>query len=729
MPAKKVHFFKTSAISMAILLTFNVGAQDTDYSIEKIEVTASKRVESMQDVPVAISALNENMLEVTGVDTVTDVIPMVPGLTGQTYGLTTNTWAIRGISTNDWTAGSEPSVGVYFDEAYIGRNALATGAFFDIGRIEVIKGPQGTLFGRNASAGAISIISNKPEDETVFSAGLMLGNEGQQKYNLMANLAISDEFSVRGAYYGTRLEGVWTDVEQNEEGYTDADNIRLMAQWRPSDDFEALLTLNYSDAEGNMGGAYNVATSTVAPGEEFPDKIARSQLERESVESNGTNLNMTWYLSDNITLTSITDLRSYDSSYSQDIDATANDELIDSIVHIIQGGDGSGITGGMTLEYQTAYSNQESIAQEFRVNGTGDNYDWFVGASYFNENIDEQLQVNLHETALGWGQIAQDVTTTKGETESVGIYGDLKWLVNDNLTLTSGIRWSQDKKDWCTQSNIELGFQGDNIGTAGNILCDEAKWSEVTPRLVLDYRLNGDTIVYTSVSKGYKGGGFNSTAVDSDGDFVGDSVVAFDPEINTAYELGIKSTLLDDRMRINAATYFSDYQDLQVQSESIAGIFIANAASAETKGVELELTYMATPDLTLTANYAFLDAEFTEGELTGNLLTYAPESSYSVSVNYITEFSMGMLNWFAMYNWQDDFYFDTANSLMEESYGLLSGKVTFTPTSESWDFSISADNITDEAYANYRQDLGLGIGVSVNRGMPRLIRAEVNYYF
>jgi len=715
--SKKIIARDIAAISAAVLLA-PVSYAQSDFVLEEVVVTAQKRTESVQDVPIAISAVSEAVLIKTGVNNVTALIPMVPGLTGSSEGVATNTWAIRGISTNDWSTGSEPSVGVFFDDAYIGRNSLATGAFFDISSVEVVKGPQGTLFGRNSSVGAISITSNKPGDETSFLLGLKAGNEGQEEYDLMANLAISDQFALRAAYYGSRLEGIWDDVVQGEEGYTDTDSFRVMARWNPTETLEALLTYSYSELDSNMNGIYNPALSIVEPGEEFPDKIARSQKNREENETDGINLRLTWHLNDSLTLTSITDARSYDYNYAQDLDGTADDAAIDAAL--------GGVTGGVSLEFQTNPNEQDSISQEFRLNGSTDNLDWFVGASYFNEDVDEGTYLKLHDTEFGIGLLAEDVIKTEGETESLGIYGDVTWSVNESWSVTGGVRWSQDEKDWCTQSWAGLGLSG---GTTPGQLCDDDKWSETTPRLVVDYTFNEDVMLFASVSRGYKGGGFNPGAIDTTGDFMGDTVASFDPETNTAYELGLKSTLLDGRMRLNGSVYYNDYEDLQVATANISGIVIENAAAAETKGLELEVNYMPLPGLTLTANYAYLDAEFTEGELDGNDLAYAPENTYSVSADYELDVSVGTVGLFGMYNWQDDFYFDGANILSEDNYGLLSARLTFTPVSENWDLSLAGDNLTDEDYAALRIDLGLETGVDINRGMPRLVRVEFNLYF
>jgi len=690
---------------------------DSDFAIEEVLVTAQKRSESIQDVPVAISSFSAEMAANVGADNIVEIIPMIPGLTGTTAGLATNTWAIRGISSNDFTAGGEASVGVFIDDAYIGRNVLATGAFFDIDRVEVVKGPQGTLFGRNAAAGAINIVTKKPQDENSLRLGVGMGNEGQQDYSVIGNLAVNDDFALRMSYHGTRFEGLWEEMTFGEEAFSDQDALRVSALWSPSDSFTAQLTLNYGDAEGNMNGAYNPLFQTVEPGVEFPDQIARSTRDLETSETDGASLRLSWDVNENLTLTSITDARSYDYSYKSDVDATSDDAFIDAAFAVG--------TGGSTIEFNQPDVGQSSFAQEFRLNGSTDSINWFVGLSYFSEDVDERTQLNLIDTALGLGLLAMDDTATKGKTKAVGVYGDMTWAVNDALSVTAGIRWSEDKKDWCTTSAAGIGLVA--VSTDGQV-CGDAKWSEVTPRFVVDYALTEDMMAYASYSKGYKGGGFNSAAGDFvGGDFIGDAVVGFEPETIDAYELGLKSTALDGGLQFNAAAYLNDYQNLQVQTATLAGILVTNAAEAETQGLELEVNYMPAAGLTLMGNYSSLDTEFTKGDNAGNVLAYAPENTFSVGASYVTELSSGTLDWFTMYSWQDEFFFDATNMLVEDSRGLLGAKVTYRPASEGWDLALGGENLTDEDYAVARTDIGLG--ESINRGMPRLWKVEFNAYF
>ncbi|MEM9153382.1 MAG: TonB-dependent receptor plug domain-containing protein, partial [Cyanobacteria bacterium P01_F01_bin.3] len=337
-----MRLFQPKLIAIAVVAAvapFQVAAQ-----LEEVLVTAQKREQNLQDVPIAISSVSEALINQTDATDVTALIPIVPGLTGSQYGIATNTWAIRGISSNDWTIGSEPAVGVFFNDAYIGRNYFATSAFHDVLRVEVVKGPQGTLFGRNSAAGAISIVPNKPSDENELNLGAQAGDEGQRRYDVVGNWAAADSLSFRLSYQGTRFEGLWEDVVNDDETFRDSDAVRFMSRWSPSDNFEALLTLYYSKAESNYNSPYSIDLNVAESGEEYPDKFGLSLTDtpnNDEVESEGIGLNLSWDISDSLLLTSITDLRTADSTYREDVDGSGDDAAIDAAF--------GGITGGVTL--------------------------------------------------------------------------------------------------------------------------------------------------------------------------------------------------------------------------------------------------------------------------------------------------------------------------------------------------------------------------------------------
>ena len=703
---------------IAVAVSSSVAPISAFAQLEEVLVTAQKREQSIQDVPIAISAVSQQIIEQAGINTISQAIPLVPGVTGSDYGLSTNTWAIRGISSNDWTVGSEPAVGVFFDDAYAGRNIFATSVFFDIERIEVVKGPQGTLFGRNSAAGAISVVSNKPKEDNKLDLGFTYGDEGQEKYELVGNLAISDTFAVRLAYQHDEWEGMWKEVNSGNDAYQESDAVRLTARWNVTDSFEALLRGNYSEADTNYSGTPNVSLSTVEPGEEFPEKYALNRPVYENNEDYGFGLRLTWDVNDTLTFTSITDSRHGENSFIDDIDGTDNDAGVDAILGPVTGG--ITIHGDLDVEADTLY-------QEFRLSGGSEYLTWFTGVIYFSEEVDMPLfQVDIIDTAFGLGTLARSLIENDGDYESYGIYGDVTWNATDSFALIGGLRWSYDDKDWCTNT-LEDTF-GDSGGPTDGQLCTSEDWDEVTARLVGQYSISDDVMLFASVAEGYKGGGFNNSAADTNGDFMGDTIVPFDTEDSIAYEIGIKSMLMDRKLKLNASAFYTEFDDLQIQTTSLElGTQILNGGDAETSGLEAEINYAVVDGLVLMANNAYLDTEFTSGPHDGNDLAYAPESTASIGASLEHEFLQGTLNWFAVYNYTDDFYHEAENLNQEDSYGLLNARVGYTPASGKWEIAIAGDNLTDEEYGSYRVDFDLG--QQIHWGYRRMLRAELKVRF
>jgi iron complex outermembrane receptor protein len=387
------NFYSNAALLRVVpfvLAGSGISSQAIAQALEEVLVTAQKRTESVQDVPIAISSINEEMLTETGIDNIAQALPLLPGVTGATLGISTNAWAIRGISSNDWTIGSEPSVAIYVDDAYVGRNLLATTAFFDVASVDALKGPQGTLFGRNASAGAITLRTNRPEFETSLNLGIGYGNEGQRQYDAVGNVALSDTVAVRAAYRGTRYEGLWTDVANQADMFRDEDAFRASILWDASDDLQAIFTVNYGEQATNNNSAYNPQLSTVAPGDPFPDRIALDLAELESNETTGANLRVEWALSDSLTFTSITDAREAEYGYAQDLDGANNGAAIDAIL--------GGVTGSVTLDFVQDSVDMKTFGQEFRLAFTSSQLNWFAGVNYYEEELEEDQNFILRNT-------------------------------------------------------------------------------------------------------------------------------------------------------------------------------------------------------------------------------------------------------------------------------------------------------------------------------------------
>jgi iron complex outermembrane receptor protein len=426
-------------------------------------------------------------------------------------------------------------------------------------------------------------------------------------------------------------------------------------------------------------------------------------------------------LSDSLTLVSITDSRSGENDYFEDVDGTADDITIDEAVFGVPGG----AVGGLNIPVGLG-GDADSFYQEFRLSGGSEAIDWFAGASYYSEDLDNsRWEVDYVATALGFPVGSQRISS-KAENESMGIYGDITWQASDQLALTAGARWSSDDKDWCTNT-LQDDF-GEAGGPTPGELCETKEWDELTSRFIAQYNVSDDTMMFASVSQGYKGGGFNTSVADLDGDFIAETIIDFDPETSIAYELGFKSTMMEGRMQLNGSFYVIDYEALQFATLTLeTGLQIANAGDVDSRGFEIELNYAPNDSVLLMANYANSEAEVGSGALNGQTLAYAPQATYSLGAMVDQPFASGTLNWFAMYNYTGDYFHDMDNFLEEDGYGVMNAKVTYIPSSEAWDFAIAVDNLTDQDYATLRGDFGWG--PMLHWGYKRMIRAELNMHF
>ena len=370
--------------------------------------------------------------------------------------------------------------------------------------------------------------------------------------------------------------------------------------------------------------------------------------------------------------------------------------------------------------------------------------------SWFNEEVGQSsslawpIELDL-DALLGPGSGGVVVVNTEsdpsaytitGDYTSTGVYGDVAWSATDRLTLTAGVRWSEDKKDFCSM-NVDptlLGFQFLGPDTGGEFICDSATWSEVTPRVVVDYTIGDGIMLFGSYAKGYKGGGFNTAVAGSGpmGDQAPFSVVPFDPETSDAYELGVKATMLDGQMQLNAAYFNTDYKDLQLLVLDLS-VSVINVDGVDVQGGEIEFQYSpaAAEGLDFTAYYTYTDSKIRApgSSIDGSVTSDTPETTWGISANYIHDVGgAGTLDWFVGYNWQDKQLFDITGARFEQSdYGLLDAGVRFTHASQRWSMFLSGQNLTDEKYNVYGYD-PLGLGTTLNRGYPLMAMFGFDLY-
>ena len=709
-----------------------VTANAQDLVIEEITVTATKRAESTQDIPLAINAFTGAQLEEAGVKDIRDIAAQTPSLSVKSRGETEASVFIRGIGSQAPGIGADPAVGIYIDGLYAARGTNATAAFFDVERVEVVKGPQGTLFGRNASAGAISIITRKPEiGESYGSALAGFGDEGQQKYEFIYNASISDKAALRFGVKHDERDGLYQNSTNGEQlNGRDHTNARVSFFYDNQENFTSHFSAELVDMENTA--------AFVSAGDAFADTVALNDAPaKQTLESQRYNWTNVWEFNDNLSLTSIT------GYYTHDVNVTPVDaDLIDFFVASFQ-------------EPQDA----NFFSQEFRLNGSSDNVDWFVGASYVKEelsfvndlNYDEFVVADifgLHDLDVG-GDIcdgsldfgagngpfpvpvclasAHETPSGDGETTSVAVYGDVTWHATDVLDVVVGVRYTEDDKK-ISYNNPDAGgllggLDGQIFGpiTPGAVPAD-AKFSSTDPRLAINYQLTDGIMVYGSVAKGYKSGGLNRQL-----DPVSGTVLPFDKEENTAYELGLKSSLWGGRGQINAAVFSNSYTDFQLEELINLVPQVNNIGDVDVSGFEADFRFLLSESFELFGSLSLLDTEVTNAPDTsrnGNKSPQAPETSGSLGLKYTVEAGSGDFDASALWAYSDEFYFDLANTFKQDAYSTLDLRVAW--ANDRWGIALIGENVTDEEYF---AEQFLFLDVTTIRAWGALYRAEFTLNF
>lgn len=701
--------------------------------IEEIVVTAQKREESTQDIPIAVSAFDERTLKNLDAKGFEAIIALTPGLAGSADADSQSVLTIRGIGTNAFSPGADNSVGTYFNEIPISRNIGSQG-YLDVKRIEVVKGPQGTLFGRNTSSGAISITNNPADfDTNELSVRGAFGNEEQQLYELIGNYAISDTFAVRFAARHDERDGTFKNTLDGDElNGRNHDQYRLSLSWAPSEQTE--LSLFWEEFEMENRWQMLDASSDI-----FVSDVSVDNEPDQSVESSLVGLKIVHGFSNTLTLTSNSGF------FISDIIALPTDaDTFDiPIVDFVEPWE------------------LEQFTQEFRLNGMGDNIDWFVGASYYREEAEVTTLLTIYEepgldvlfvdsglcafaATLGLTcGVHQESNNAFNKTTSWAVYGDLIFRPTDRMSVTVGARYTKDKKDMqinapLTDSTLTA-LVGLVTGTANNavfnftpgLISSSDEWTSFDPRLAVDYAITSELLVYASIAKGFKSGGFNRQPL-----LPGDSgILSFDAEENTAFEIGLKTDFWERRARVNLALYQYDYEDFQLETNRGGAILIQNAANLETSGIEVEARFLLTERIDLRVAFARQKAEFDKGsiddgagtivDLKGLDAPRAPKTTASLIADFqITD----QIDFNLSYTHTDEMFYTADNrvELLAEDFQLVNARLNFSSSDDRWGASIVGENLTDEEYTSSMIDFLLPMALP---GMGRLIRVEARYNF
>ena len=740
---------KTEKLPLALFFAIYASsplAQQTN-ALEEIVVTATKRVQSLQDVPIAVNAFNADTIEVAGINNAGDLAILTPALN---INVNTNPFAarmiIRGVGTAQTDPALEPSVGLFIDGVYLGRTGLGMSDLTDIERIEVLQGPQGTLYGKNTNAGAISVITKKPNfEESEGYVEASVGNYSMNKLTASASGPLTQNLAYRLSGNINQRDGYY----DNSAGvdFNDADdwNIQGKLQWEATESLSILLSGSRVERDTTCCGADAVQTESVnnelvaqglSPDSNDPyDYNVKSDADnRFAMESDLLSMTID-YDAGWGAIKSITAWNDYSYRVDQDPDRSELDIL--------------------TLS-NDKFSG-DSFSQELRFTASPtDNVDYMLGAFYLEQNTkrggdepfvfigDDIITIGSQQDLpfpLPFNFLVQpgDSLTVdmNQDAETIAFFGQGTWHIGDQWHITGGLRWSDEEKksDLFSQtystafSNQILGASFlDSVSTPIDATLERSS-DNVDWMLSAVLDISDDSMVYASAGTGTKSGGFqtvNGTADDRE----------FDDEDTTTYELGIKSTLLDARLRINAAAFYSEIENFQAQRqlETGLGTYVSNEAKVETSGVDFQVEAAPMPNLVLSAGLLYMHKyQITDGPEKGADLPFTAEFSGTVAATLVFPLGDGGIYWRTDYSYMDNHTTNVASAtqLRDEDYdnrNLINSKVGW--RNDSWNVSVWGKNLSDDKYAMQTVLPFLVSGMEAYfLAPPRTFGATVRYTF
>jgi len=765
---KKNNFLKTFTTSLLAILgsqaavTQEVTPQKSASTIEEVIVSARRQNESLQSTPVAVTALTSSMLDVKQIDSIESIQYSTPNLNISTKSPNSSGFAflsIRGQANLGGGASNDPAIGVYVDGVYIARPGGSLLDLIDTRQVEVLRGPQGTLFGRNTTGGALNIKSNEPVNVLKGSLKLSLGNIGQREVTGMVNVPlIEDTLAARLVYKHSEHDGYGDNVFLNKELNDDKrDFFRFSMKYSPADSsWDFLLSADRTDQEDN--GQLHVVT----------DYNSDNALLSGFVQANGPDENGPGSADDNIDpyvhsnndwYNGYSDDDEFSELTAQGVSGKLNIDLGWAKLTSITAWRSLETTGFNDLDglpYRIINSNyvndQSQFSQELQLSGGDGALNWISGLFYFDEEGEELTRSQTMFGAL-FSNDPDLVNRNDGTANntSYAAYGQLYYDLTDSLRLTGGLRYTVDDREveLRNKSNealdvcsIPVADRDDGINCRQN---ESVDYDYVSYLFGVDYQINEQAFLYAKTSRAYLAGGWNMR---------NGSAPSFEPEEVTDVELGAKLDWLDSRIRTNIALFRAEQADVQRTSTGIipkATSFIRNAAEATVTGVEFELTALPWEGMEASFTFGWLDAEYdTFIDATGldrsqETPPQSPEYNYSISVTQQVYTRFGELKIHADYAYVDDYVlwqgtapdpatealFARGRQLSEAGgYGLLNAKATM-QLDDRWEVSLWGRNLTDEEYYSRTQaDFLTSFGYAgAYPGDPRTYGVTVAFQF
>ncbi len=691
--------------------------------LEEVLVTAQRRAQDLQDVAIAITALGGDEIRASDIHNGTEIAARVPGMQYAEFAPGQALFAIRGVTSADDGAGMDNSVALFLDDVYIGRAASINFDLVDLERIEVLRGPQGTLYGKNAIGGAINIITQKPDDTFHAKVELTAGSEGTFNVNAALNGPLGENLAGKLVVSSRKHDGyvrnIILDKDQQDE---DTQTIRGQLRW-DNDQTDITLSADSMKEDREDMGRRPIADNSApalaifaSVGGDF--RHVAAPIDGYSERSGGGFSINANHETDAGTLSVVAAVR----------DAETDWEMASVGIPLI---------GGAGDVMDEIHEDIDQTQLEIRWAGDiGENITYVSGFFYLNEQTDriEHFRVDIP----GAGTVAQDNADQNNETDSWALFGQLTWQINDQWAVDLGARYTEEEKE--THSDMVSG----GFGIIGETFVADASgsWSDLSPKVAVTFQPSDELTLYGSIAEGFKSGGFQGAPSSLE-----NATTPVDPETAINYEFGIKSILADNSLRLNAAIFYTDYTDLQIvrfgppldAPEEFGGFTTSNAADAELQGIELDFVWLVSEQFTISGNYAYLDTEFKDFifydrsnvaiDLSGQELRQAPGSSYNFVFDYEQPLEFGgTLAYRLDFRHMDESFNDVIDErVINGEHDLVDARVALLSADESWEVALWGKNLTDEEYITHAYTVGpavVGIG-----NAPRTFGLTFSYNF
>lgn len=747
---------KRNHLSLAIGLTLSLvalqsqaqeaapaGEEPTATTLDTIEVTtARRRAESIDDVPVAVSAFSEDALrdlQATNIDGLQGAVPNMNIVQGRGSSNSVNVF-IRGIGQPDALQTFDPGVGMYVDDVYYSRINGALFSMFDVSRVEVLRGPQGTLYGKNSTGGAVKITTRDPFEDAGGSAELTVGDFGRAEGRVYASTQLTDTLAASISAARITRDGYVTDPATGRE-YNDEDTTaaRMKFAFRPSDTFRGSLSLDYTDQDNaltlgqpvaplyavNLAGGINILRLPTAGEYDFETRTSFGPDKGQKMQHKGASLVLEWTLSDAWTAKSISAYRKLTTASYIDIDASEF-ELGDVFVGI----------------------DQRQASQEFQLQyDNGDDLNALFGFYYMDEKVPSHQEAYADDF-LRFGALPISFLRTIDDdlhNKSIAGFAHVNWEFAPTWTLAAGIRYTQDKKDYFRSTSTFSNILG-NADPALAFSIDDT-WSAVTPSLSLQKAFSDRIMGYVSANRGFKAGGFNGRANTAA------EVSAFEPEYVWTYEAGVKMSSDDGRYSGRVAAFHSTYKDFQARVSEVQNpgapvptfaFPVLNAAELAIDGIEFEGVARFGQGTILSTQLGWMDAryeEFNDPRVVVNPaladlhehVPFSPEFTARVALQHGFELANGSLLTVGgdlSYRSETWLSVDNAPGLRQGAYTLAGLYGVWDSVDGRWQLRAGVRNLTDEVYRTDGQEFSSIGGIqTVYYGMPRNYYASVRYNF